>query len=188
MTTRMQEKEKEVLMLINASNPYMENVMGDYLNEIECEVGRDTGQGMFRFSRTDLAAPTRRFYALAALRAAAAPRFAAGLHVEDLGETVYFKGAIVPVHFRGQGLMTALFDVVHRLEAKTHPQKKHKANVRVFPNGSANLASLRALENVGFQVCAVGDYEIQNNDADRHLAPSVEQNGRVRFLVLEAGN
>lgn len=189
MKAGMQSKVDGVLMLITTASPYFERMKIDYVDELERELCRDTGQGMFRFNKANLDTPKVRFYALSLLRPPAPPLFAAGLHVdESADDALYFKGALVAQPFRGQGLMTYLLRLVRTLDGAAWPDKAHRAVVRVFPNGQPNMASLRAFQTAGFAVRgAECTYVLQFSDADRHLAASAEGNGTsIRYLVLEA--
>jgi hypothetical protein len=187
MKARMQSKDNGVLMFINASNPYLELVKVGYVDELEREILGDTGQGMFRVNMADLCAPNLRFYALASIRVAAEAEFSAGLQVEDRGDALCFKGALVATQYRGQGLMTRLLHLVKMLEGMPRPDKPHRAIVRLFPDGQPNVASLRAFQAAGFAIREAGTHVLRYDQSDRHLAASAEENGTlIHFLMLEA--
>lgn len=184
MKNQMLMNELGVLMFIMAPNPYMAAMKIEYVDEVNREVRRESGQGMFNISGSALEAGNTRFYALAALRETGLPEFVAGLYVEET-ESICFKGMLVAERLRQRGFAGQLVRAVQRVESSHQSRKRLVATVRQLPCGRIVLGSLRAFEGCFFKVMRTGVHQLKHDDADGHLSASQERDGSVRFLTVE---
>lgn len=157
-----------------------------YLDLLKGMLASDEGQGLYSCSESELQEPGVRLYTLLRVLRGGAPQLVAALRCHERSGEVYYGGAIVAPEFRDLRLLKELIAHVGRCERERDPHRRHTCVVRIYPSGELNEPAMRSFLACGFVPSRVLHHAVHGSAADRHLALSLETDGSIRVMELQA--
>lgn len=154
-----------------------------YATEAALEIQRNGGVGMFAVQLEELV--FARVYAIAIELSDGGLRFCAGINVTEEDDGLSFNGLVTSEPYRNLGLGTKVVAMARVGEFVRDPDASHYADVRMYPDGTINQGSYRALRACGFDVATHSAQALSNGTKDSHLAASAPD-GKISKLRVRA--
>lgn len=112
--------------------------------------------------------------------------FLGGLHCQISGDELWLRGAIVKPLFRGNRIgATLVATALAHTYIGNAPLPTPVCSIRVYSDGSENVASRKTFERLGFQAHADIDKDYLNLDAaDRHRKSTAEMDDQGSYYTM----
>ncbi|GAA6210964.1 hypothetical protein NBRC116602_07040 [Hyphomicrobiales bacterium 4NK60-0047b] len=148
----------------------------------EALLDKDTNQHLLGFDKGTLAARDAHIV----VAETSCGKFLGGLHCQTSGDHLWLRGAVVKPLFRGNriGATMAATGLVHAHTSNVSLPTP-VCSIRVYSDGSENVASRKTFERLGFQAHAdINQVYLNLDQSDRHRKSTAERDAQGSYYTL----